>query len=614
VRRIRAADLFCGAGGTSTGLAEACKEMGRPVKLTAVNHWVRAVETHKAAHPWAEHRCASLENLRPEDAIPGGTLDLLVASPECTHHSIARGGKPKNDQSRASAWHVLKWAEHLHVREILVENVKEFLKWGPLYKKGPRKGKAIKEREGELFQAWVSALRSLGYAVEWRILNAADYGDPTTRERLFIRASLTGKIVWPEPTHSENGGGGKKKWVAARKIIDWTIEGQSIFGRKRPLCKNTIERIKAGLIKFGGPNAEPFLVLLRGTSRKRQVPYTVRSVGKPVPTISAGGGHTGVCQPFLVDVSHGKNPKGSGRGNAKRVRSVGKPVPTIAGSKSHGVCQPFIVKTSHKGGNGKYVRSVSKPLYAVTTAPSEQGVVEAFLIPFFGERKGQTPRTHSVRKPVPAVTSHGAGGLVQPQAFIITPGGANLRGGRSTKKPLPTVMCGDRLAVVSPYLVTYHSGKGRKPRVRSVGKPLPAADTSNRFAVVEPFILPHRQFRQMDVDSVKKPLRTVTAKNGNDNALVEPMVLSYYRTGTARSVRSPIPTITTKDRLGLVTVYGLDIRFRMLQPHELAAAMSFPKDYPFSGNREEQVKQIGNAVAVKVAKALCRAALLRRVA
>ena len=123
---LRVADLFCGAGGTSTGLAMACAAAGQPIDLTAVNHWPIAIETHAANHPWARHLCESLDGVDPRKVIPGGRLDVLTASPECIHHSNARGGKPMDDQSRASAWHVLRWADALRPTWILVENVREF--------------------------------------------------------------------------------------------------------------------------------------------------------------------------------------------------------------------------------------------------------------------------------------------------------------------------------------------------------------------------------------------------------------------------------------------------------------------------------------------------------
>lgn len=216
---IYAVDLFCGAGGTSTGLLKACEDLGYRLNLLAINHWDVAIATHSANHHYAQHICENLDNVNPRKVIPSGFLDILIASPECTHHSNARGGKPRSDQSRASAWHVLRWAEALRINNILIENVREFQSWGPL----GVNDMPLKSRKGETFRAFLIALASLGYKVDYKILNAAYYGDPTTRERLFIIAQKGRKpIKWPEPTHTPDGSsnlfGKTKHWRTAREI------------------------------------------------------------------------------------------------------------------------------------------------------------------------------------------------------------------------------------------------------------------------------------------------------------------------------------------------------------------------------------------------------------
>lgn len=226
--RFRVADLFCGAGGTSTGLTLACREAGADFQLTAVNHWDRAIETHSANHPNARHFCESLTTLNPLRAVPEGKLDLLVASPECIHHSRARGGRPVEEQSRSSAWCIIRWATDLRVRHILIENVAEFEAWGPV----GNDGKPLKSKRGQYFTAFVTTLESLGYAVDWRVLKAADYGDPTSRERLFIQAAKRGAsaIHWPEPTHArtvDRGG------LIADTRKPWRIRGSRGGSRAR---------------------------------------------------------------------------------------------------------------------------------------------------------------------------------------------------------------------------------------------------------------------------------------------------------------------------------------------------------------------------------------------
>jgi DNA (cytosine-5)-methyltransferase 1 len=447
-KRIFAVDMFCGAGGTSTGLAMACSAAGIEVDLLAINHWTIAIETHSAQHPWARHMCASVDHVRPTDAVPGGRLHLLVASPECTHHARARGGRPMNEQSRATAWHVAKWAQELYIDNILIENVREFLEWGPL----GANGKPLKSRKGETFRAFVVVLESLGYRVEWRVLNAADYGDPTTRERLFIVARRGGKAIpWPERTHSPAGGpnlfGKTRPYRTAREVIDWKLENPSIFSRKKALAPNTMARILAGLKKFN-PQLEPFIVTLRQH-------VAARSMNEPVPTVTGGGTHLGLCVPFMLGQQSGSAP-----------RHVDDPVPTIATKGAIELVQPFIVQVTH--------------------------------------------------------------------------------------------------------------GEGDSGRPQTVDKPLP----------------------------------TITTKNGY--GLAEPFITKFYRTATSgTSVDEPLDTVTTKDRFGLVMPIvdgkALDIRFRMLQPHELARAQGFPDGYAFQGNKSEIVKQIGNAVPVNLAKSLCAA-------
>lgn len=444
--KIKAADLFCGAGGTSAGLLSACKQLRREVDLLAINHWNIAIDTHTLNHPGARHLCESLDNVDPRKTVPLGKLDILCASPECTHHSIARGGKPRSDQSRATAWHILRWAEALRIENILIENVREFQQWGPLAKTG----KPMKSKRGHTYQAFLAALRSLDYVVEERIINAADFGDATTRQRLFIMAwRRGGKVAWPEPSHIG-------RWKPARDIIDWSIKGKSIFNRKRPLSANTLRRIEAGLRKFGG---EAFLVKLRGTEDSH-LNNGAQSVGSPVPTITAGGLHFGVAQPFLMHVTHhGKRPG----------HSVDKPLPTITCAKrgEMALIEPFLVRTDQTGANG--------------------------------------------------ICAHSIDG------------------------PAPTIDCRGALGVVEPFLV------------------------------------------------------------------------KYYSTGGAHPVSEPMDSITTRDRFALVEDKSagsrLDIHFRMLQPAELAGAMGFPPDYQFTGSRESQVKQIGNAVPVRTAAALCKALL-----
>jgi DNA (cytosine-5)-methyltransferase 1 len=321
VKKIRAVDLFCGAGGTSTGLTQAMEALGLELDLVAVNHWPVAIETHTINHPNALHLCTGLEAVDPRTVVPKGHLHLLIAAPECIHHANARGGKPVNDQSRSSAWLILRWLEILKVDHIVIENIIEFLKWGPLN----AKNKPIKAREGELFRAFVAALRAHGYTVEWKILNAADYGAATTRRRLFIQAKRgRGPIVWPEPTHSRAGGSSlfrqTKTWTAAETIIDWKIPGKPLSKRKKALSPKQMMRIREGMIRLGG---RPFVL-------PQQSGGTPRSIEEPLPTIATHGA-IALVTPFTI-------PYCSNGG--KLARPVSEPLGTITTVDRFALVQP----------------------------------------------------------------------------------------------------------------------------------------------------------------------------------------------------------------------------------------------------------------------------------
>jgi DNA (cytosine-5)-methyltransferase 1 len=270
-------DLFAGGGGESSGIVAGAEAAGVGVELHAVNHWERAIETHAANFPWAKHYCTDLDALDPRKVVPGGRVDLLWASPECTHHSQARGGRPCSDQSRASAWMVLKWLQELYVPRVIVENVPEFAEWGPL----DSGGRPLMRASGQTFMAWCGAIESLGYKVEHRILQAADYGAPTARRRLFVQAVRgRARMLWPEPTHARSAGedlfGHRLQgWVPVSRIIDLGLRGQPLARRDRPLAGQTLAQIEEGRGRWPG---RPFLVEYYGTGRPRPLTETLRTL------------------------------------------------------------------------------------------------------------------------------------------------------------------------------------------------------------------------------------------------------------------------------------------------------------------------------------------------
>lgn len=249
MKKIYCADLFCGGGGTSTGMIAAFEKRGVDYELVGVNHWDKAIETNRLNHR-GRYRRDGVERVSPRELVPGGRLHILWASPECTNHSRAKGGRPKDEQSRATAWDVLKWPQELFIDRIYIENVEEFLEWGPC----DEAGHPIAKKKGEIFRQYIRALKAFGYRVDYQVMNAADFGAPTCRRRLIIQAvrGRNQKIRWPEPTHAKAPGlFGEKPWRAAREIIDWNIKGTSIFERKKPLAANTLRRIYSGIAKHG---------------------------------------------------------------------------------------------------------------------------------------------------------------------------------------------------------------------------------------------------------------------------------------------------------------------------------------------------------------------------
>lgn len=241
-------DLFAGGGGASEGIRQALG-VGPAV---AVNHDAAAIEMHTANHPGTLHLCEDVFRVRPFRPRRRA-IDLLWASPNCTHFSRAKGSAPKDSGIRLLAWVVVEWARAVSPRVICLENVVEFQTWGPL----DSDGQPIKAQAGETFREFVGALNLAGYRIEWRTLNAADFGAPTSRKRLFLVARRDGEAIhWPEPTH----GPGRTPWRTAAECIDWSLPCPSIFARSKPLAEATQRRIAEGVKRYVLQNPRPFIV------------------------------------------------------------------------------------------------------------------------------------------------------------------------------------------------------------------------------------------------------------------------------------------------------------------------------------------------------------------
>jgi DNA (cytosine-5)-methyltransferase 1 len=401
--------LFCGGGGESVGKHLALEELGIPsreIPSHAINHWDLAVATHGRNLPWIS---VHQEDITQVTAKTYGLkhIDLLWASPSCVHHSRARGGKPREEQQRSHAWEVVdRWLRVAKVDVLLVENVSEFMDWGPL----DEHGQPIKARKGEDFRAFVADLRKLGYQVEWRVLCAADYGDPTTRRRFFLQAARDGHpVVWPEPTHHDPrkvSGEGLLPWRTAAECIDWSLPCRSIFDRKKPLAEATLRRIATGVVRFV-LNGKPFIVntAYAGTTGRGQYVYDPKD---PMRTITSGGGFGAVVptvEPFVVNFRGGEDSH-----IASAAGGLDEPLRTVSAGGNHaGIVTPFIAGLAHGEHAGRHeprVAPATEPLRTIHAGGNNHALVAAFLAKHYGGGpNGESPPGLSPNSPLGSVTA-----------------------------------------------------------------------------------------------------------------------------------------------------------------------------------------------------------------
>lgn len=333
--------MFCGAGGYTTGSVMALDDLRVPYEYWAVNHWDRAVQTMRLNHPAVHTFEQDLTVVIPSEVIPGRHLDHLHASPSCTHHSRACGGRPRSKQLRAQPNIVLDWLDDIDVSRLSVENVPEFMNWGPL----DDEGKPVKSQKRTLFDIWIKSLEARNFEVEYRVVNCADFGDATTRKRFFLKAVRKGrgKIVWPEPEFSRDGIL-LPRWRGVGECLDFSDTGRSIFNRARPLAAATMERIAVGAKKYWGVDIRPFI------ARMNRNCYA-ESIDDPCFTITTSGAHHMLCTPIVVShfrnggVQDGSMPLGTqttrdkyslvtplimGQQGGATCRPVSEPCPTVA--------------------------------------------------------------------------------------------------------------------------------------------------------------------------------------------------------------------------------------------------------------------------------------------
>lgn len=537
-------DLFCGAGGTSTGVENARYADEQCAKVVAcVNHDANAIASHAANHPDALHFTEDIRTLelsplvahveRMKKIYPDA-LVVLWASLECTNFSKAKGGQPRDADSRTLAEHLFRYIESIDPDYIQIENVEEFMSWGDM----DEKGHPISKDKGRCYEKWKRNVRKYGYDFDWRILNAADYGAYTTRKRFFgIFAKRGLPIVFPEPTHCKDGKsdmfGKLEKWKPVKEVLDFSDEGDSIFCRKKPLAEKTLERIYAGLIKFVAGGKDAFISRYN-TARPQD---TVKSIDEPCGVLTTANRFAKVQVSFL-------SKQFSGQPDCKNI-SVEGPAGTITCKDHHAFVSAYY-------GNG-HNHSVELPAPTVTTKDRLALVNSVFIDNQYG-----TGKPTSIELPVGTVTTVPKFNMVSCKPWIMNTAFSNV--GSSIEQPSQTITANRKWH----YLMN--------PQFASAG------------------------------GSVNNPCFTLIARMDK-----MPPYLVEVEGGIGIQVTPDDSPMTIKIKEFMVLYGIIDIKMRMLRIAELKKIMGFPEDYVLIGPQSDQKKFIGNAVEVNMARVLCEA-------
>ncbi|WP_052193491.1 DNA cytosine methyltransferase [Pseudomonas sp. 11/12A] len=596
-------DLFAGGGGASTGIARAYREPD-----VAVNHNPIALAVHRANHPHTAHYVADVFEVDPVLATGGQPVGILWASPDCRHHSKAKGGAPRDRGVRGLAWVVVRWAHATRPRLMFLENVEEFCDWGPI----DEDGQPIKAERGRTFKAFIAALsaglaadhpdmpeilqaigdfvpkevlvRGLGYNVEWRERIAANANAPTIRKRLYLVARSDGKpIVWPAPTRHKVPTAKQQPWRTAAECIDWSNLGRTIF-RDKPMAVNTMRRVAKGCWRHVLTSAKPFIVPMRGTSEAHT---STHGIDEALSTISAGGTHHALVQPvaapFLTECANGSSQR-----NFSAVEPLRTQVAQVKGGH-FAMAACHLTHLTHHGDRSGY--SLDEPARTVTGANrGEQALVAANMVTL---RKGSVGA--DVAGPLGVVATSTGHHAVSAAFFEQANGGFYDGDGRAADSPLSTIcQSGANQRLINAYLVKYY---GNEKDGISLTEPMHTLPTKDRVALVEVVQVP--------------------------NTLTPEQMEGARR--CAAFMHEHLPE-HFKDPAEMVMVGGyvlVDITLRMLQPPELKAAQGFDKDYiidrglfvdPVTGaeewrdiNKTDQVRLIGNSVCPDEAEALVAA-------
>lgn len=542
-------DLFCGAGGVTTGIMEAGEEV-----IACINHDAMAIKSHLANHPECVHYTEDIRTLDLTDLVKlvnhkreqfTDAVICLWASLECTNFSKAKGGKSRDADSRTLAEHLFRYIECLNPDSLWIENVEEFMSWGPL----DENGKPVSKDAGRDYMRWVRNVKRYGYEFDYRILNAADYGAHTSRKRYFAQfLKPPYQIVWPEPTHAKNPFndifGKTEKWKPVKEVLDFSVEGNSIFNRKKPLSDKTYERIYAGLVKYIAGGKKEFLAKY----------YSGRPEGKVIPTDGPAGaitcidGHSLVVPKFML-----KYNSTNGKTGVHHPPSIDDPCPTIACQGRLGIVNVNFMQIHY--GNG-FITGMEQPCPTLTTK-DRAGLVTAFIDKQYSSDKNHQPIT----VPAGSITTVPKMNLVSVKHWIMATNYSNV--GSSIEAPCGTI-------------------------------------TANR----KHHYLVNPQWSG-NVGDMEQPCCTIIARQ--DKSPLYFVSTNHEEELFAIPVYEEDTEIVIKIKEFMAIYRIVDIKMRMLTVTELLRIQGFPETYILHGTQADKKKFIGNSVPPKMVQSLIQA-------
>ncbi|WP_333826903.1 DNA cytosine methyltransferase [Pararhodobacter sp.] len=577
-------DSFAGGGGASTGIEAA---LGRSPDV-AINHNAAALALHAVNHPDTLHLDSNIWDVEPLEVTKGRHVGLLWASPDCKHFSKAKGGAPRDRNIRDLAWVVVDWAEKVKPDVICMENVEEFVTWGPV----GEDGQPIKELAGLTYELWLKRLKKAGYKIQSRELRACDYGAPTIRKRWFLVARRDGRpIRWPKPTHGDPKSPEVRKgkllpWRTAAECIDWSLPCPSIFDTSeqikathglravRPLATNTLARVARGMKRYVLESERPFIVNLthgarledaaepfrtitgahRGekavvapliaTMRNSQKPW--QGADEPTHTITAGGAGLTLIAPSLTRFNGGAT--GSDMRDPAPTVTANSWIKKPGGAAPLSVLSPYLASIAHGDSGGRREYPMNEPLGTVTRGGIQHAVVQPHLLAM----KGTARRSCDVMAPHPTVLAGGGhSALIAPVLTYAQQGGGN----RAATDPHHTICASrkDQNSVMVAGLVQtgYGEREGQAPRALDIQAPLGTVVAGGaKHAPFAAFLAQQNGGPRMEGHmgrDPREPLSTVTAA-GSQQTPVAAFFAKYYGTGDGARQDEPAHTVTVRDR------------------------------------------------------------------